>query len=184
MARTTNFARQTRAEARTRTRSAVIAVWAVAAAFAAACVALTFQGLTLLDQDQTLTGHISDLKAEIAQMEEEGAAAPSAAEYSALSARVHFHNTLMGDRRAELLDVLEALEASLPGDVWLRDLSYDTPTGRFGLSLLSRDETALPAALQSIENAALFDDVILKRQLQMRQGNEELVQYEIGGVAR
>lgn len=180
MARVTNFASQTR----TQTRAAIIAVWAVAAAFAAACAALTYQGLTLLDQEQTLTGHITDLRAEIAVLEQEGIAAPSAAEYAALSARITYHNDLLGDRRAELLDVLAMLEAAIPADVWLRDLSYDAPTGRLSLSLLSRDETALPAALQAIEASDLLDDVILKRQLQMRQGNEELVQYEVGGIAR
>lgn len=180
MARTTNFARQTRARA----RGAIIAVWAIAAASAAACAALTYQGLTLLDQEQALAGHISDLRAEIAVLQQEDSAAPSAAEYAALSARITYHNDLIGERRAELLDVLTVLEAAIPTDVWLRDLSYDTPTGRLGLSLLSRDETALPAALQSIEASDLFEDVILKRQLQLRQGNEELVQYDIGGVAR
>lgn len=184
MARTTNFARQTHAQARTRTRSAIIAVWTVAAAFAAACAALTYQGLTLWDREQTLTGHIADAAAEIARMEQDAAAAPSAAAYAALSARIAYHNTLLGDRQAELLDVLAALEAVIPADVWLRDLSYDAPTGRLSLSLLSRDETALPAALQAIESGDLFGDVILKRQLQLRQGNEELVQYEVGGIAR
>lgn len=180
MARTTNFARQTHAHA----RDAILFVWAITATFAAACAALTYQGLTLLDQEQTLTGHIADLRAEILVLEQDDNAAPSAAEYAALTARVDYHNALLGDRRAELLDVLSVLEAAIPGDVWLRDLSYDTPTGRLNLSLLSRDETALPAALQSIEGSVLFEDVILKRQLQMRQGNEELVQYEVGGVAR
>ncbi len=180
MARTTNFARQTRAQA----RGAIIAVWAIACACAAACAVLTYQGLTLLDQEQSLTGHITDLRAEIATLEKEDSAAPTAAEYAALSTRIAYHNDLIGDRRAELLDVLAVLEAAIPADVWLRDLSYDTSTGRLGLSLLSRDETALPAALQSIEASDLFADVILKRQLQLRQGNEELVQYDIGGVAR
>lgn len=180
MARTTNFAGQTRA----RTRGAITAVWTIAAASAATCAALTYQGLTLLDQEQTLTGHITDLRAKIAVLQQEDSAAPSAAEYAALSARIIYHNDLIGERQAELLDVLTVLEAAIPADVWLRDLSYDAPTGRLGLSLLSRDETALPAALQSIEASDLFVDVILKRQLQLRQGNEELVQYDIGGVAR
>ena len=180
MGRSTNFARQTRAQA----RGTILAVWTAAAACAVACAALTYQGLTLLDQEQTLTGHIADLRAEIAIMEQENRAAPSAAAYAALSARIAYQNALLGDRRAEFLDVLSALEAAVPNNVWLRELSYDAPTGRFNLSLLSRDETALPSALQTIEGSALFEDVILKRQLQMRQGNEELVQYEVGGIAR
>lgn len=180
MTRTTNFARQTQAQA----RGAILAVWTIAAAFAIACAALTYQGLTLLDQEQTLTQHIAKLRTDIAELEKDIGAAPSAAEYAALSARIDYHNALLGDQHADLLDVLSVLETAVPGDVWLRDLSYDAPTGRFNLSLLSRDETALPAALQSIEGSALFEDVILKRQLQMRQGNEELVQYEVGGVAR
>ncbi len=180
MARTTNFA----GRSRVRAGGVIGAVWTVAAALAAACAYLTWQGLTLLEQEQTVTGHIADLKAELAVLEAEDDAAPSAAEYAALSARVAYHNALVGDRRAELLDVLAALESAVPDDVWLRDLTYDAPTGRLALTLLSRDETALPAALQAIEAVDLLDDVILKRQVQMRQGQEELVQYEIGGVAR
>lgn len=180
MARTTNFARRTDARA----GGVKAVVWAVAAALAAACVYLTYQGLTLLDQDRALTGHIADLRAELSVLEAEETTAPSATEYAALSARVAYHNDLLGARRAGLLQVLAALESVIPADVWLRDLTYDAPTGRLGLSLLSRDETALPAALQTIEGIDLLDDVILKRQVQMRQGQEELVQYEIGGVAR
>mgnify|MGYP007061987639 CR=1 FL=1 len=180
MARVTNFA-----TTRTTNAGGIIAVvWAVAVAFAIGCAVMTFQGLTLLDREQTLTGHIADLKAELAALEATETTAPSAAEYAALSARVTYHNTLLGERRAELMDILGALETALPADVWLRDLSYDTPTGRLSLSLLSRDETAPPAALQSIEAIDLLQDVILKRQVQMRQGQEELVQYEVGGVAR
>lgn len=180
MARATNFASRTEAQA----GGVIAVVWTLAAALAAACIYLTYQGLTLLEQEQTLTGHIADLKAELATLEVEGSAAPSASEYAALSARVAYHNDLLGERRADLLEVLAELESALPADVWLRDLTYDAPTGRLGLSLLSRDETALPAALQSIEAIDLLQDVILKRQTQMRQGQEELVQYEVGGVAR
>lgn len=180
MTRTTNFASRTSARA----GGVIASVWIVAAALAAACVYLTYQGLTLLDREQAVAGHIANLKAELAVLEAEDDTAPSAAAYAALSARVAYHNALVGERRAELLDVLAALEDAVPGDVWLRDLTYDAPTGRLGLSLLSRDETALPAALQAIEAIDLLDDVILKRQIQMRQGQEELVQYEIGGVAR
>ena len=180
MARTTNFASQTGAGA----GGVIAAAWMVAAALAVVCAYLTYAGLALLEQEQSVTGHIADVKAELAVLEAEDDTAPSAAEYAALSARIAYHNALVGARREELLDVLAALENVLPDDVWLRDLTYDTPTGRLGLSLLSRDETALPAALQAIEALERLDDVILKRQVQMRQGQEELVQYEIGGVAR
>lgn len=180
MARATNFA----GRAHARAGGVIAVVWTLAVALAAVCVYLTWQGLTLLEQDQTLTGHIADLRAELAVLEAEDATAPSASEYAALSARVAYHNDLLGERRADLIDVLAALEGAVPRDVWLRDLTYDAPTGRLGLSLLSRDETALPAALQAIEAIDLLDDVILKRQVQMRQGQEELVQYEVGGVAR
>lgn len=180
MARTTNFASRTNARA----GGVTATVWTIATTLAIACVYLTYQGLTLLDQEQSVTSHIADLRAELVVLEADAATAPSAAEYAALSTRVAYHNALVGERRAALLDVLAALEAAIPGDVWLRDLTYDAPTGRLGLSLLSRDETALPAALQAIEAIDLLDDVILKRQVQMRQGQEELVQYEIGGVAR
>ena len=180
MARLSNFASRTES----RVGGVVAVVWALAAMLAAACAYLTYQGLTLLEQDQTLAGHIADLRAELAVLEAEETTAPSASEYAALSARIAYHNDLLGSRRSDLLEVLAALESAVPGDVWLRDLTYDASTGRLGLSLLGRDETSLPAALQSIEAIDLLDDVILKRQVQMRQGQEELVQYEVGGVAR
>ena len=180
MARTTNFASRSSARA----GGVIAAVWTIAAALAAACAYLTWQGLTLLEQEQKVTRHIADLRSDLAVLEAEDDTAPSRAEYAALSDRIAYHNALVGARRAELLDVLAALESAVPKDVWLRDLTYDAPTGRLGLSLLSRDETALPAALQAIEGLDLLEDVILKRQVQMRQGQEELVQYEIGGMAR
>ncbi len=180
MARATNFASVQTARA----GGVIATVWGIAAALAVVCVLTGYQGLTLLDNDRTLARHIAELKAELTTLEATGTAVPSAADYDALRARITYQNTLLGDRRTELMDILAALEAAVPADVWLRELSYDTPTGRLSLSLLSRDETALPAALQSIEAIDLLQDVILKRQVQMRQGQEELVQYEVEGVAR
>ncbi len=180
MARLTNFAGTQTARA----GKGIAAVWALTAALAVTCAVITYQGLTLLDREHTLAKHIADLKSELTALKSTETTAPSAAEYTALNARINYHNTLLGERRAELMDILGALETAMPADVWVRELSYDTPTGRLSLSLLSRDETALPAALQSIEAIDLLQDVILQRQVQMRQGQEELVQYEVGGVAR
>ena len=128
---------------------------------------------------QGARAHAATLKAEIAAAAATTAGGPASAEIRALGGRIAFFNALAGDRHTPLSQILTALEGALPNAVWCRNLTYDVETGILSLSLLGRDAATLPAALEAVEALEILRDVILERQVQLRQGQETLVQYDV-----
>ena len=131
-----------------------------------------------------LGGTADGLRAEIAALDGRAADLPSAAAFEELGARIERLNALAGSRRAPLPPLLEALERAVPEGVWISQLTYEAGTGAFAVSLLSEDEAALPGALQRIEGVDLLGSVILERQLRLRQGSRNVVQYDVRAEAR
>lgn len=141
------------------------------------------QAQDLDEKAQILTLH-ENLAQEVPPDQLQDAVIPTSAEIADLRERVVFFNTLTGPRHASPDQVLASLETALDVGTWVRTLTYDVQAGSFALSLLSADETLLPGALQEIETLELFDDVILERQIRVRQGQRILVQYDIRGRTR
>lgn len=180
MLRTTNFT----SRARPRVFPVALGLWVCALSAAAASVWLMLQVADLGDNSAKLEKHIARLQDEVGDISAAGEAAPSAEEIAALIARVTFFNGLSGERRASLPVLLEALEALIPADVWISQLIYSLDTGRVALSMQAEQETQLPPALSRIEASQLLGDVILERQLRVREGRRALVQYDVNAMVK
>ena len=168
---------------RPRPRLAAAALWALAALALAALAGSAWEARRLDRVAAGLGATADGLRAEIA--EAQGAAdRPSAEAFAALRARIERLNAVAGPRRAPLPRLLEALEAELPEGVWISQLTYAADTGAFAVSLLSEDEAALPAALRRVEGIDALSSVILERQVRLRQGGRNVVQYDVRGQAR
>ncbi len=174
--RTTNFVRP-----RAR-RPALwsLAFWVIGASTLAAAGLMTLESQRLQRVTERLEAGLVDAPP---APEATDAAIPTSREVADLAGRIAFFNRIVGDRRSEPLEVLAALEAALPAEVWVSTLQYDVATGALTMSLLSSDESRLPEALQRVEGLDLLRSVILERQVRVRQGERTLVQYDIRGEA-
>jgi Tfp pilus assembly protein PilN len=167
---------------RIRPRILAALVWTLAALALAALALSAWEARRLERVSAGLRDAADGLRHEIAGAQ--GAAdRPSAAAFAELGARIERLNALAGPRRTPLPRLLEALEEALPEGVRIAQLTYEADTGAFAVSLLSEDEGALPEALQGIEGIELLGSVILERQVRMRQGGRNVVQYDVRGEA-
>ena len=174
--RTTNFA--TPRAARTRTWS--LGLWLAALACLVLAVWLGTRAVDLNNQTAQLAAHMDGTSEVASANAAEQVNVPTQAEFHALDARIAFFNDLSGPRHLPLAGVLSRLEAVLPAQVWLRTLVYDLKSGRLNFAVLSADETLLPGVLKKIEGAQGFSDVILERQIRVRQTGQVLTQYDVG----
>ena len=134
----------------------------------------------LEEQAARLVKHSEALQVEYIDMEVAIEIKPPTAEITnALAAEIEYFNTLSGERRAPILEVFELLEAHIPAEVWLQQLSYNIETGRLQIALLSDQESALPPVLKALENIAGFSNVILERQIRLQGNGTGLVQYDV-----
>lgn len=177
--RRTNFV----APVRARPGRIAVLVWVLAAAlFAGGGYAFLQAGDAVADAEKLET-HAVRLGGELAELGSSDAAVPTEAAFAELAGRVARLNELAGARHTALPEVLAALEAALPPDVWVGQMSYSVETGAFAVSLLGETETELPAALQRIEAIPALSDVILERQVRVQAGARNLLQYDIRAVA-
>ena len=169
---------------RLRPRLAAAAVWALAALALGLLAWAAWEARRLDRVAGRLEAEIDGLRVEIAQAEGGAEGLPSAAAFTELHERVDRLNALVGPRHAPLPRLLEALERAVPEGVWISQLAYAADTGAFAVSLLSEEEAALPGALQAIEGIEALGSVILERQVRLRQGGRNVVQYDVQARAR
>lgn len=178
--RTTNFA----SPVRMWVFPVVLVLWVGALGAAGASVWL-FQAVAGLREDSAkLESHIKRLRADVGDLREAGNAAPSAVAIAQLSERATFFNDLTGARQSPLPALLEELEALIPPGVWISQLNYAVDTGRMTMSMQAEQETQLPPALSRIEASGLLGEVILERQLRVREGRRALVQYDVNAMVK
>ena len=169
---------------RPRPRLAAVAVWALALAALALLAWSAAEARRLGAVAAQLRSTTSGLRGEIAALEGGAADLPSAAAFAELRGRVERLNALAGPQHAPLPRLIEALERAVPPGVAISQMTYAADTGAFAVSLLSEDEAALPEALRRVEGIDLLRSVILERQVRLRQGSRNLVQYDVQGEAR
>ena len=169
---------------RPRPRLVAAGMWALAALALALLAWSALEARRLDAVASQLRATTGGLRAQIAALEGGASDLPSAAAFAELRARVERLNALAGPRHAPLPRLIEALERAIPPGVSISQMTYAADTGAFAVSLLSEDEAGLPEALRRVEAIDLLDSVILERQVRLRQGQRNLVQYDVQGQAR
>lgn len=166
----------------------VVAIGGVIWAVAVATLALLFVALndvaSLRDGLAQTNDHIERLEEQAASLRDQAVDAPDVAALRLQSEKVGFFNALTGPRQVPLTSVLALLEADLPRDVWISQMTYNEETGRLSLSLRTDKDAALPAALRTLEASDTLQNVILERQVRLTQAGRQLAQYDIQAVTR
>ena len=161
------------------TRAVAATLWLAAAGLAAAAVSITATGWGQGGEAAALEGHLAQAREDVARLSAEAEGTPDAAALAAQAERVAFFNALTGPRALPLPSVLTRLAEAMPDRVWLGQVAYDAGTGRLSVQLRAEDEVALPVALARLEAIEDFGEVILERQVRLREQDRTLVQFDV-----
>ena len=123
--------------------------------------------------------HIAELEKEVVAMRTAEQALPGATEFVELQRQVSFFNDLVGSNYVPVTKGLETLEEILPEGIRLSKYHQTANGGLIIISIQSENEETLPPVLSKMEDVPAFQSVILERQVRVREGDRNLMQFDV-----
>lgn len=110
---------------------------------------------------------------------DDAVALPPRGELTAVKESIASINHLSGAHNGSLLSALVGLEAQLPPDVSLVELSYRRRAGEIQMTADATRSEAVGKLLQDLERSGNFSEVLLVRQSSSRGNNSGRIQFEL-----
>lgn len=157
---------------------AVLALWLVALGFAAVSWWLVADAAALREALPQLRSTLEAMDAGN-KLVPDPVQLPSALELAKTNERVAKINAVVQTKGLPTSTLFAELEALLPADVWLTSVHHRAGLGEVMLIASAASADSLSAFLLKLENSPLFEQAMLKRELQTPGKGQARVQFEI-----